>query len=475
MMLWAIFAILCIAVVGILVFPLWRGRKDAPPRAEYDFVVYRSQLAEIDEEIANGLLTADQAEGARAEVYRRMLAAEDAELKMPLRAKRGSRIVRIAAIAAVALVVPVGAAILYSVLGSPNLPGKPYDWRIHNDPDFVTAATADKLATMLQASPSAGGYAQLGRMYFLAQQYQQAADADHHAIDLGAKDAAVFSEFGESLVMANNGVVVPDAMRAFVTAIGIEPQSERSRFYLGLSEAQIGNDREAVAIWKDLEKTSDPAAPWLPMVREHIVAFAKQGGFDPASVPPSPPDLKAIETAVQAMTKAMHLTGGMAAEGSSAAPGTPANGTSRDTLVRAMVQQLADRMARTPSDVTGWKRLAHAYVVLGDLPKARAAADKAVQLKPDDVSVQLGLAEVEKAAAPNDEAPKDFVATMRTVLKLDPANPAALYYVGVDEARAGQTAKARAMWTKALGLVQQGDPLADSIKSKLNGAAGKAN
>lgn len=469
-MLWATFAILCLGVIAILVFPLWRGRKNAMPRAEYDIMVYRSQLSEIEQEIADGLLTPEQAEGARAEVYRRMLNAEDEELKMPLRARRGSRTGRWIAMGAIALLVPVGALSVYHSLGSPNLPGKPYSWRIHNDPEFVSAATAEKMAAMLQASPSAAGYQQLGRMYFVARQYQQAADADRRAIDLGAKDAATSSEFGEALVMANGGVVVPEAMTAFANAIQLEPRSERSKFYLGLAEAQIGNLRQAVAIWKDLENLSDPSAPWLPMVREHIAVFSKQGGFDPQTVTASPPDLSAINTALGAMTKAMRLTGGAPADSTAPAPqGTPTapTGLNRDTMIKAMVQQLAERLQRTPKDVAGWQRLAHAYVVLGDLTKARSAAEHAVSVKPNDVGVQMSLAEVQKAAAPNEDAPKDLVATMEKVLKLDDTNVQALYYVGIAKAQAGQAAQARALWKKAQGLIQQDDPLAGSIQSRL--------
>ena len=89
--------------------------------------------------------------------------------------------------------------------------------------------------------------------------------------------------------MTSGGAVVPEALLAFTNSLGKDPHGERSRFYIGLAEAQIGNLKQAVAIWRDLEKSSDPDAPWLPMLREHIAAFAKQGGFDPASVPPSPP------------------------------------------------------------------------------------------------------------------------------------------------------------------------------------------
>lgn len=477
-MLWAILAILCLAVVALLAVPLLRGGTDAPPRVDYDIVVYRSQLAEIEQEIERGLLTTEQADAARAEIYRRMLAAEDAELKKPFRFGRaGNKIARIVAIVAIAVVLPGSAAVFYTALGSPGLPGKPYLWRVHNDPEFVAAASADQLARMLTANPSASGYQQLGRMYFGARQYEPAANAYRHAIELGAKQAVTWSEFGESLVMSNDGVVVPEAMKAFTSAIALEPRSERSRFYLGLAEAQIGNTREAVSIWRDLERSSSPDAPWLPMLREHITAFAKQAGFDPASVPPGPPNVKAIGTALNAMTNAMHMSAGMKPGNNTTPPAsaTPAPaGKDRDMMIRAMVQQLADRMERTPDDVTGWQRLARAYTVMGQLDKARQAADRAVRLKPDDAGVRLSLAEVQKAAAPAaDETPSDFIATMRTVLNLDDANVPALYYVGLAELKAGHIAQARAMWIKAVGHAAPDDALAADIRSRLGALPGK--
>jgi len=492
-MLWVLFAVLCLAVIAILVVPLLKGGAEARPRVDYDIVVYRSQLAEIDQEVEEGLLTPEQAEAARAEVHRRMLAAEDAELQLPQQPlARASKYARFGAIVAIALIIPIGSGALYAALGSPSLPGKPYLWRIHNDPEFGAAATAEALAAQLQANPSAEGYEQLGRTYFASRQYEQAAGAYRHAIDMGAQAAVTWSEFGEALVMTSGGSVGPEAMNAFSKAIQAEPRSERSRFYLGLAEAQIGNMRQAVAIWRDLEKTSDPAAPWLPMLREHIAAFAKQGGFDPASVPPSPPDLKAIGTALSAMTKAIHLNAGVmpssgapdasaaqpntsaAQPNTSAAPPAPSDANAaqpdvaRDPQILAMVQRLADRLEKTPDDFTGWQRLAHAYVVMGDLPKARKAAEHVVQLKPNDVTAQMTLAEVQKAAAPaGDEPPKDFVATMRKVLTLDGSNAQALYYVGLAEAKAGHLGQARSLWSKALAGVPADDPMAATIRAKL--------
>jgi cytochrome c-type biogenesis protein CcmH len=68
-------------------------------------------------------------------------------------------------------------------------------------------------------------------------------------------------------------------------------------------------------------------------------------------------------------------------------------------MIRAMVERLATRMKTSPNDADGWRRLAHAYNVLGEPEKAQEAIAHAVRLKPNDVEVRLTLAETKRVAA----------------------------------------------------------------------------
>ena len=112
--------------------------------------------------------------------------------------------------------------------------------------------------------------------------------------------------------------------------------------------------------------------------------------------------------------------------------------------------------------------------MLGEKEKAREAIGHAVRLKPTDVGVQLALAETQKStAAPGNDMPADFITTMRGILKLDPENAQALYYVGLAEQRLGHTEVARGMWNKALAVTAAGDPIAVSIRNALDGLSGK--
>ena len=463
-MLWLIFAILVLFVLSILVFPMLKRKSGhAMARVDYDIVVYRDQLHEVAKEVERGLLSESQSESARAEIHRRMLAAEDADMKIT--PTRTNRRLQLAAIAIIVILVPAGASTVYGFLGSPNLPGQPYSWRLAHDPQLVSASETDKMKVQLEANPSAAGYIAMATKYFSARNYTEAAAAYRHAVDLGSTDAATWSALGESIVMANDGSVVPEAMAAFTHALNLDSRSERSRFYMGLAEEQIGELRKAVAIWRDLEKTSDPGAPWLAMVREHITYFSKQGGFDPASVQPSPPSPEAMNAAISAMTTALQSK-----VGTGAAPAAPAAAPSsdQDTMIQGMVAKLAAEMQKNPGDVDGWRRLAIAYNVLGEQDKAGQAIDHAVRLKPDNVAVLLVLARIQKASAPAAAGtPAPFIATMRKVLKLDPSNASALYYIGVQAQEDGREQQAREMWKKALVNMAPTDPLAANIRDRL--------
>lgn len=471
-MLWLFFASLILLTVGIVLYPLLKHRtSNDPQRVDFDLVVYRKQLAELEQEVESGLLTKDQADEGRVEIYRRILSAEDAERKKTtLSARLHGRRATTAVIALITAIVPIGSVIVYGLLGSPQLRGEPYAWRLRHDAVLIAATTAEKLSQQLKNGPStAADYRRLGNNYFKAGDYDKAAEASRRAIELGANDAASWSELGEAVVMASGGAVAPEALVAFTNAISLDQHDNRARFYLGLAESQIGNFKQAVAIWRDLEEGSDPNATWLPMVQGHIKAFAKQGGFDPQSVRPSPPSVAALRAAIGAMTGAIHNMTAAAKPSTMASSSVPA---AQDTMIRSMVARLDAEMHRKPNDVAGWVRLAHAYNVLGQSDQARTAIEHALRLEPSNVNVLLTLAEAQRASAPpGDDTPLNFVVTMRRVLTLDPTNPSALYYVGLAESKSGHEGVAHAMWSKALAKVAEDDPLAVSLRNALHSAA----
>ena len=67
--------LLTVLSMVLIVRPLLKGRGAPPSRAALDARLYRDQLDEVERDLARGTIGEAEAEGARAEVSRRLLAA----------------------------------------------------------------------------------------------------------------------------------------------------------------------------------------------------------------------------------------------------------------------------------------------------------------------------------------------------------------------------------------------------------------
>src|SRR5689334_20327227 len=98
MNLWFVFALMTVAAIFAVLWPL--GRRYASVRGGSEANVYRDQLAEIDRDLAGGLIGASEADAARIEISRRLLAVADDPGTAAVRAGAGPR----RAVALVALI-----------------------------------------------------------------------------------------------------------------------------------------------------------------------------------------------------------------------------------------------------------------------------------------------------------------------------------------------------------------------------------
>ena len=80
MLLWAIFAVLTAAVLYVVLRPLADGSASEESRAAFNATVYRDQLGEVESDRERGLIGQGDAEAARVEIARRLLATTSAVL-----------------------------------------------------------------------------------------------------------------------------------------------------------------------------------------------------------------------------------------------------------------------------------------------------------------------------------------------------------------------------------------------------------
>jgi cytochrome c-type biogenesis protein CcmH len=362
---WLVFALMTAAAILVVLWPL--SRRMVAGTSGSDVVVYRDQLDEIARDRAAGLIGEREADAARTEVSRRLLAAADASGGGAAAAdapKDAAWRRRVAAV--IALVgVPVGAGGLYLLLGSPNLPDQPISARAQTPQDASVEALITQVEQRLERNPDdARGWAVIAPVYMRLGRFDEAVNARRNALRLLGESADREADLGEAMVAAADGVVTAEAKTAFDRAHVLDAQHVKAQFYIGMSAEQDGRAQDAAAIWRNLLGRAPPGAPWAELVRQSLARVDPQ---DAAASTPAPPGPGASEVA--------------------AAASLPPE--QRVAMVRGMVEQLAERLKRDGSDVDGWLRLVRSYAVLGERDKAlNAAGDARRAMAPDAGKVQ---------------------------------------------------------------------------------------
>lgn len=470
MLFWIFAAVLTAAVLLLLVPPLLRSAGSGPDREEFDREVYRDQLDELERDRARGLINDAQAEAARAEIARRMLATAEKAAATGSGVAAAPRSARVLAVL-LALVLPVGALSVYGIYGRPDLPAQPLASRNleqeRGGPPKSVLAAMDKLKAQLAENPSdIQGWLILGQAYAKMGRNGDAADALRHAVALNRDDVEVQGLFAETLVSANDGMVPEEAVAAFDAVLAKEPKDPRARFFAALARFQAGDQQGALDRWSALMAESPADAPWVPVVRDQIREAAVALNLDPAKVTPQPLPPEQKEQAAQGQQSGQQT----APNAQAGAQGNNAAG--QDEMIRGMVANLAARLDADPSDVDGWLKLARSYGVLGDTAKALDAARKARERAPDRADVQIAYANAVLQSQPRNETPKplpeEATSALRLALKVEPDNKDALWLLGLDAMMSGRKDEAAAHWGKLIAQFKPSDPEYTLLKGRLD-------
>lgn len=434
---------LAVSALFLLLLPVLRAHRALPGRAGYDAAVYRDQLKELERDVARGLIGEAEAQSARLEIERRLLAAANAAPDGTLAARRSPALALL-----VVLLVAGGATGLYWTLGAPGVPDMPFALRVaeHTGPGGDAGAApevakmAAALAEKLRRDPNnREGWRIYARTLAGIGNWQGSADAFRNLIALGGASAEEYADYGEMQVLAAEGAVTPAAHEAFDQAVKADPGNILARFYLATADAQAGRGRPAIDAWVKLAgETSD--ADMRGEIARRVAETAKLSGI---TAPPLPPVPAANDGPGQDQLAA--------AAGLSEAE--------RANMINGMVAQLAAKLEANPNDVDGWLRLGRSYAVLGEHDKSAAAFERAATLKPNDATVLLaGVEALMQGQKPDAPIPQRAVDLLRRAETADPKRPDTLWYLGIAEAQAGHVEAAQGYWRRVLDLLPPDSP-----------------
>ena len=374
-----------VALVGlVLARALWRSGPDMPVDT-FDLQIYRDQLAEVERDVARGVVAKEDAERARTEISRRILAADTAA-QDTAPAASGPRPVALAALLIGLMAVPVA---LYMWRGAPGYGDMALADRIafakelrENRPDQQTAEASIPqgildvqlsaqdlrlLELLRQKVAESGddlqGYRLLANYEAKAGKFASAVEAQKTVLSILGPQAEVqdLVDYAEFLVLAAGGYVSPEAEVAFREVLNSEPDNGAARYYLGLMLVQTGRPDQALRLWDALLRRGPEGAPWIAPIQRQIMSIAPLAGVDytipaigkGAQPGPSSADIEAASE--MSATERMEMIGGM-------------------------VAGLSDRLAREGGPPQDWARLITSLGVLNERNRARAIYDNALQV-----------------------------------------------------------------------------------------------
>jgi cytochrome c-type biogenesis protein CcmH len=394
MTIWIVLGAITLLLAGFILWPIFGGNRkaasdeasdassaseleDGSPENELsrDLAVYRDQLSEIDRDIERGVLSAEQADAARTEVQRRILAADQRIKKQQptdtIQQTSANKPVRAIAAGFIVLFIAGGFG-LYLDLGNPTMPDRPITSRTDEINAVRMAQTADEdrqsvlnravsdLSQRLLENPDdLRAWELLGASLMALGRPEEAQTAFLETVKRSGRDGDYLAMYAESLIRSNNGQINTTARGVLREAEKTDSTDPRIQFYLGLADAQEGNVGAAVDRWIALANGAPGDAPWLPMVVGRINEAALAQGID-------------IEGRLNI---AENTSPGPSQEDIAAAQEmTPEE---QQQMIMSMVNGLAERLEAEPNNPDGWARLMQAYMVLGREDDAKAAFEKA--------------------------------------------------------------------------------------------------
>lgn len=249
-MIWLIFALLTLLAVAFVIVPLVGNRAITPVSSqdELNITLRRDQLAELDNDLKNGLLDQDQYDSAASDI-KLALAAEVTDKPTPTR-NTGSESPW-AVIIALVLFVPVAGFGLYQFLGEPNAEHLLTQTASQASPSLEEMI--NKLEARMAEDPTNHQeWMMLARSYNALHQDALAIKTYRRAIEALGDDPTLLVNLADALSQKNDGRFSGEPLGLIKRAIQADPNHLDSLFLLGKEAYDRSAFQQALTYWVKL-------------------------------------------------------------------------------------------------------------------------------------------------------------------------------------------------------------------------------
>jgi cytochrome c-type biogenesis protein CcmH len=272
-------AMVAIAVACVLVPLLARRPRAGPVPDAVNLAVFRDQLAELEADVARGLLPGERYEQARDELERRVL--EEARSETPPASEPSRAGAWTAAVLAAGI--PAGAIVFYLGVGSPSALLPQADAGHEVTREQVEKMVA-RLEQRLERTPGdAEGWRMLGRSHSVMGRYPEAVRAYERAAALVPDDAGLLADYADALAMAQGRSMLGKPLELVNRALTIDADQWKALALAGTAALELKDYAGAVAYWERLRKVLPPDSDMGQSVEASIAEARALAGAKPAS------------------------------------------------------------------------------------------------------------------------------------------------------------------------------------------------
>ena len=285
---WLICAIfIAIALAFILPTALQKNENAqqaiADERKHANIAIYRDQLAELEADLRNGIVSQEQYAQDRDEIERRML--EDTATTTTTTPRKTATAPPPSRSTAYALAVglPLVAVILYFEVGAPKSIGETATTQApfasssagpmqggERSQEQIEANVA-ALAKRLKENPSdAQGWTMLARSYNAMERYGEATGAYAKATELQPKDADLLAEYAFASAMAGGKSLEGKPTEIINQALKVDPENAKALQLAGSAAFQAKDYNKAVEYWQRVLKKVPPGSEVAETITQRI-------------------------------------------------------------------------------------------------------------------------------------------------------------------------------------------------------------
>ncbi len=263
--------LLVVSAVWFIVPVILRGsRREISDRRQKNIEVAKHRLAELEQRENTGEVDPEDAAQIREEIetelYRDVHNLTDSAEPVANSSTGATKGVAVA----VSVFVPLGAGVLYFLVGEPSgISIQPpatmatvQESEQENDETGVDAQDLEQLTQRLMThlatnTDDALGWSTVGQLFVAQQKYAEAAVAYKKVRELQGDSAEFLVREADARAMANDGVLQGQPEALILTALEIEPDNTGGLWLAGLAAGERGEVEVAMDYWQRAEQTTD--------------------------------------------------------------------------------------------------------------------------------------------------------------------------------------------------------------------------